>query len=290
MKFFFLAVILTANLYCMATPTTLSEGIKSNKLKVLITGNNITKNPTKSSHTGKCLKITISNSSNVILEVKIENAYHFTNEYDFKQDLISTENYIVKLNVNETKTIAINALCGEKKNASPNETDTFQLAYKHQGSIEKLTTILQRLKTYDNTAQQAMWCFTDNNSIDNIYDTDLDTTIENELVKFVALEKGIAIPKRPYNLNKKIRAIRYPIELIGSHSEHIDRPTTTGFYLTDTTNKVLETIVADDTESRKGTVKYSWGYRGQLVKGTYYFQMKTNGVWQRLKIIKVPEE
>jgi hypothetical protein len=27
-----------------------------------------------------------------------------------------------------------------------------------------------------------------------------------------------------------------------------------------------------------------------LVKGTYYFQMKTNGVWQRLKIIKVPEE
>ena len=97
MKFFFLAVILITNFYCFASPTTLSEGLKSNKLKVLITGNNITKNPTKSSHTGKCLKITITNSSNVILEVKIENAYHFTNEYDFKQDLISTENYIVKL-------------------------------------------------------------------------------------------------------------------------------------------------------------------------------------------------
>ena len=222
--------------------------------------------------------------------MKIENAYHFTNEYDFKQDLISTENYIVKLNANETKTVAINALCGEKKNASPSETDTFKLGYKHNGSIEKLTTILQRLKTYDNTAQQAMWCFTDNNSIDNIFDTDIDTTIENELVKFIALEKGIAIPKRPYNPNKKIRVLRYPIELNGSHSEHIDRPTTTGFYLTDTTNKILETIVADDTESRKGTVKYSWGYRGQLVKGTYYFQMKTNGVWKRLDIIKVPEE
>ena len=46
MKFFFLAVILITNFYCFASPTSLSEGLKSNKLKVLITGNNIAKNPT----------------------------------------------------------------------------------------------------------------------------------------------------------------------------------------------------------------------------------------------------
>ncbi len=289
MRFFFLAVILIANFNCFATTTTLNEGLKSNKLKVLVTGNNTANNPTKSSHTGKCLKVTITNSSNASQEVKIENAYHFTNEYDHKQDLISTENYIVKLNANESKTIAINALCGEKSNASPSETDTFKLAYKHDGAIEKLTTILQRLKAFDNTAQQAMWCLTDNNSIDNIFDTNMDSTIENELVKFIALEKRIAVPKRT-NYPSKRRILRYPIELSGSHSEHIESTTTIGFYLTDTTNNILQTIIADDTESRKGTAKYSWGYRGQLAKGTYYFQMKMNGVWKRLDVIKVPIE
>lgn len=198
MRFFILAIILIVNINCYATPTTLNEGLKSNKLKVLVTGNSTSNNPTKSSHTGKCLKVKVTNTSNVSQEVKIENAYHFTNQYDQKQDLISTENYIVKLNANESKTITINALCGEKNNSSPNETDTFKLSYKHDGSIEKLTSILQCLKTYDNTAQQAMWCFTDNNSIENIYDTDMDTTIENELVKFIAKEKGIEIPKRKY--------------------------------------------------------------------------------------------
>lgn len=269
-----------------ATPNrvTLLDALKNNHVKLIATGNNPTANPTRSSHTGKCLKLQLTNTSTKPLEYHIENGYHLQSFVERLQDLVTTENRYVTLMPNQSQTIVVNALCAEKNNGSPQETDTFALAYKHTNSIFKLTNLLDQIKSYDNTAQQALWCFTDNNPIQNILDTNTDTLLENKLIEFVAHEKSIPKPTRRYDA---IRQILYPLEIEGQYTHLNEHTTTIGFYLTDSANHIYRTIQEDDTETRRGTVKYSYLYRGQFPSGTYYFKMKKNGEWKTMKEIRL---
>jgi hypothetical protein len=276
----------TVQLIAKPVQIKLLDAIKSNQANIVATGNPTENNPLKSSHTGKCLKLKIINTSKIALEYKIEDSYHLSCNDASTQDLITTENLLVTLNPGQSKDLTINALCGEKSNGSPSEKDSFVLSYRHNGSILRLTDFLAKHRVNDNTAQQAMWCFTDNNSIENIFDTNTDTTYENNLVLLVADEKNSPIPKRTY---QPIRILKYPIELNGNHSQYIDRKTTIGFYITDSINHIMTTLIEDDTETRTGTAKYSYFYRGQYPKGTYYVQMKINGEWKKVKEIKVGE-
>ncbi len=261
----------------------LIDAIQSKQAKLIAMGNA----NDNSSHTGKCLKFNITNISKIPLEYKIEHSYHLSCMNESRQDLITTENIFVLLSPGQSKEIQLNALCGEKSNGSPSEKDSFTLSYRHSGSILRLTEFLDKYKANNNTAQQAMWCFTDNNAIESIYDTNIDTTLENKLVGLVADEKNIPIPKREYQI---VRIIKYPIELSGSHSEYIDKKTTIGIYITDSANSIMTTLIEDETETRTGTAKFSYFYRGQYPKGTYFVQMKINGAWRKLKELSLGTE
>jgi len=269
------------------TETSLIEALKANQVQLTATGNQVEQNPSKSSHYGKCLKLKLKNVTSQSIQLTIEKAYHLTSIEDRLQDLITTENMIVILSPNQTKDVLINAFCGEKSNASPDEKDTFKLSYRHSGSIAKLTEMLEKNQLFGNTGQQAIWCFTDNNPLDQIYDTHAQIALEDKLIAFIAAEKNIPIPKRIESNTK--RQLRYPKELDGSYAQYIDRPTTIGFYITDSLNKIVTTIIEDDTETRTGTAKYSYIYRGQFVTGKYYFKMKLNNEWKTVKEITVGE-
>lgn len=266
------------------TRVTLIDAVKSKQITLLATGNSIESNPTHSSHTGKCLKLKITNTTNQALECHIENAYHLQSVEDRLQDLITTENMYVILSPMQSKDVVINALCGEKNNGSPSEKDTFRLKYRHENAVNGLTRLLEKYKTFDNTAQQALWCFTDNHTVESIYDTHKDTLIENELVNYVCSEKKLPIPTRTY---RAVRQLLFPLEIEGSYSHFNENRTTIGFYLTDSANHIYRTIIDDDTETRRGTVKFSYLYRGQFPTGTYFFKMKLNGEWKTIKEIRI---
>jgi len=274
--------------YAKPARMTLLEAMRNQQVKVVATGNPTAKNPTRSSHTGKCLRLQISNPTKAPLEYQIENAYHLTSLNDKLQDLITIENLLVVLAPGQSRDIELNALCGEKNNAAPSETDTFTLSYRHTAGIERLTALLENLHEWNNTAQQAMWCFTDQNPLDAMYDTHPDTLVENKLVALVAKEKNLPIPARQTRTTPQ-RIIRYPLELEGSHAEQIERTTTIGFYITDSANHVLSVLIEDDTETRHGTAKYSYIYRGQYPAGRYFLKMKKNGEWISMKEIKIGE-
>ncbi len=273
--------------YSKPIEATLIEALKANQIQLTATGNTIDQNPSKSNHYGKCLKLKLKNVTSHSIHITIEKAYHLTSIEVRLQDLITSETMIVTLSPNQTKDVLINAFCGEKSNASPDEKDTFKLSYKHSGSIAKLTEMLEKNQLFGNTGQQAIWCFTDNNPLDQIYDTYAQIALEDKLVAFIAAEKNIPVPKRTESYTK--RQLRYPIELDGSYSQYIDRPTAIGFYITDSSNKIITTIIEDDTETRTGTAKYSYIYRGQFVTGKYYFKMKLNNEWKTVKEITVGE-
>lgn len=284
MKNLFILLLLSSTALGKPSRVTLIDAVKNSQISLQATGNKSEYNPTRSSHTGKCLKLKITNTTNQALECHIENAYHLESVENRLQDLITTENMYVHLAPKESKDVLINALCGEKNNSSPSEKDTFKLTYKHQNAIEGLTQLLEKYKAYDNTAQQAMWCFTDNHSVESIYDTHTDTLLENKLIDYVCKEKNISKPARIY---KAVRQLLFPLELEGSYSHFNENRTTIGFYLTDSSNHVLRTIIEDDTEARRGTVKFSYLYRGQFPSGTYFFKMKLNGEWKTVKEIRI---
>lgn len=275
-------------LFVDANTINLLEALKMNHISVTITGNKSTANPQGSSHTGKCLLITIKNKSNEKLDLKVESAYQFVNQTKANQDLISAESMIVSVGALQTKAFAINALCSEKSNASPSPADTFIITKKHDAVISNLTGIFEKYKCYLNTAQQAMWCFTDNNPIANIYDTNTDTLVENKLVAYVSTVKGLPIPSRTYYVNTP-RIIRYPLEVDSSVSVRIESITTIGIFITDSSHHILNTLIEDDTERRIGNAKYSYFYRGQYPKGRYFVAMRKNGVWYDLQSLILGE-
>lgn len=286
MKIKALLFLLLGSHYAQATAISLIDALKQNKVSMVATGNEQAANPAGGSHTGKCLKLKLKNNGAAKLEVKIESAYQFENQHSSAQDLMVTENMIVSIAANESKTIAVNALCTEKSNSAPSEKDTFLLIKRNDARYTNLTAILEKYKCFLNTAQQAVWCFTDNNPIDNIYDTDKDTLLENTLVAYVANTKGVPVPARKRYVSTP-RILRYPMEIDSSFQIRIEQVTTIGIYLTDSANRVLVTLFADETERRTGTATYSFFYRGQQPKGNYYIQMKKNGQWIRIKEIVI---
>lgn len=273
-----------------APPMNLIDAIKQNKIEATFTGNKQSDNPKGGSHMGKCLLLNIKNNSATKIDIKIESAYQFVNQTGSHQNLVTTENMIVSIPQNSNKVVSVNALCCEKNDGAPSEKDTFLLIKRYDAVYAKLTDILEKHKCFLNTAQQAMWCFTDNNAIDNIYDTHKDTLVENELVAYVSTAKGVPIPARHRYVDmSKPRILKYPLEVDSSISIHIEQITTIGIYLTDSSYRVLVTLFDEETERRTGTAKYSFFYRGQQYKGTYYVAMKKNGQWVKLKEMKIGE-
>ncbi|HOZ50774.1 MAG TPA: hypothetical protein PLU17_02885 [Chitinophagaceae bacterium] len=265
----------------------LQEALTNKQIKISVTANSANNNPSASSHTGKCLKLDFNNASQNAIQIIIENAIVFENQEVKNQDLISCERKEINLSGNQNKTIYMNALCYEKNNSSPSPLDTFKFKLKESGSIERLCQLLSKQKNFGNTAQQAMWCFTNNASINDMIDTHEDQLVEDELIKFVANEKGIPSPQRK---TTPIRILRYAIETEGSYTQWVEKPIKIGIYITDSTNTILITLMPEEIENRiNGKLKYSYGYRGLLPKGKYYLQAKINGEWKKEKEIIVDD-
>lgn len=274
-----------------ANPISLLDAIQSKEIGALITGNENANNPANNSHTGKCVKMILTNHGKLPKQFLLENGSHFTNLRTPAQDLIVSEQLICSVAPNASATFFINAFCGEKTQSAPSVTDTFQLAYTHQGSIRKLTQFIEKKKLYCYTGQVAIWCFTDNDDLSNIYDTYDDIKIENELVKLVAEEKKIPIPNRIINHTPhQPRILRYPLESEGKFKKHIEQPTSLGIYLTDSTHHPIETIIAEETESRSGTVTLSYFIRTHYPKGVYYIEAKVNNTFETIHVFNLGED
>lgn len=261
----------------------LRQAIAEHKIEAIITGNSIQENPQQNSHIGKCLKIKLTNQSQHPIDIRIENGTWCTNLTRAHQDLIISEGLICHLEKPSSKEVILYAFCGEKNDGSPSEKDSFQVLKPLQPILSTVTRFLEQKKLFCHTGQVAVWCVTDHEELSQIYNTHENPNVEKELIALVAHELNLPIPK-PIS-NSPIRIRLFPLEVEGQFSEHIDIPTTHGIYLTDSTHKVLETIIPDETERRSGTIRLQYGVRLQYPEGTYYIELKTNQVFSVLKKI-----
>jgi hypothetical protein len=199
------------------------------------------------------------------------------------QDLIISEGLICHIEKQASKDVILNAFCGEKNDGSPSEQDSFKIIKPLHRTLSNITRFLEQKKLFCHTGQVAVWCVTNDEPLTQIYNTHENQSIEKELIAMVAHELNLPIPK-PIS-NSPIRIRLFPLEAEGQFSEHIDLPTTHGIYLTDSTHKILETIIPDETERRSGTIRLQYGVRLQYPEGIYYIELKTNQVFSILKKI-----
>lgn len=264
----------------------LLDAVRSQRIQLTATGTPAERNPGASSHTGKCLRLTLINPSAQALNIQLATGLHLSSITERTQDLITTENLLVRINPGGQSDVTVYALCAEKNNASPSPTDTFRLTKRHEGSIGRLAEMLANLNEHGHTAQMALWCLTDRQKPEDVYDTHKDTVLENKLVRFLADELNMPVPARN-RPRTAVRILRYPIEVEGQHREFIEQPTSFSFHITDSSNRIVTTLIEEDRETRRGTVKYSFLYRGQVVEGQYYLKMRRNGAWVTLKELRV---
>jgi hypothetical protein len=91
MKILSLLFMLLSPIVSIANAITLQEAIRNGSLQVVVTGTPSKQNPHGSSHTDKCLRIQVTNSSRQSASLQIENAYRFGNEEKSHQDLMTCE-------------------------------------------------------------------------------------------------------------------------------------------------------------------------------------------------------
>ncbi len=284
---FFISILIINNFDILAQ--SLDQLLQAKKIEVLISHKADNESIDGSNHRGECLKFKVTNKTNNFIGVDMQNGYHIENLTKPNQDLITTDNLIVKLKPNECKEIGVNAFCIQKNESSPKAQDAFRMMGRADAKMIELCKWLQKNKLYNHTAQQAIWCISDDVDLGSIYDTYKDTATENSLVSLVCKLTKRPKPERQVNQDYVQRVINYPVEFEGFYSKDISIPTTTGFYVVDSMNNVITTIIKDDTETRKGTIKYSYHYRGQYPKGVYYLKMKQNNEWILVKNLIVKE-
>lgn len=271
--------LLILSQYVQANNKNLIEAINEKSISAKIYAS-----PTRTnSHTDKCLTIQLKNNTKDIQIIEIPAALECENLNDKNQSLLIVEQIMVKLKSEEKLTIQVNALCCKKNNASPSMEDSFRIKKIMPNTYLQLCQILQNNNCFDNCAQQALWCLQKENPIGTLFDTHIDTTIENKLIAFLCKELNESMPPSQRNRYSGVRVIKRPFEIDSIFQYRVESKVTLGIYITDTSYNILVPLIPDDTETRVGNLKYSFIYRGQFYPGKYKLSLRKNNEWITMK-------
>lgn len=283
MRIFLLSAVACLLFGYVSQAMQITEAIQLPTIKISLTG--LKPQDGFSSHTGKCLQLQLENLGPHKITLESPPGWSVTNQRNEAQNLLVLDAIYVVLAPHEKSTLALNAVCTEKNNASPKPEDSFMLDLKSpRHEIKELAQLLAKEKCYAHTAQQAVWVLTDHNLIEDVYDTHGDTLLENKLVTFLASALNKTIPQRLQRAPSQPRILRYPLEAEGKFEVEITRAVTIGYHLTDSNLNVIETIIPDQFEGRRGTARFSYMLRLQRPKGKYYICQRRDQ-----QLIKVQE-
>lgn len=274
-----LVQLLVLSQYAYAKNKTLIEAIYDKSVSAIIHSS-----PTRTnSHTGKCLSIQLKNNTKEIQIIDIPPAMECENVNNKNQSLLVVEQFVVSLKSEEIQTIQVNALCCNKNNASPSMDDSFIIKKIMPKPYVQLCQLLQKNNCFDNCAQQALWCLQKENPIATIFDTHIDTALENKLIAFLCKELNESIPAPHRGNYRGVRVIKRPFEVDSTFQFRVESKVTLGIYITDSNYNILVPLIPDDTETRVGNLKYSFIYRGQFYPGKYKLSLRKNKEWITMK-------
>lgn len=254
------AIMLTTLPALAETTLSLAEALQKQLVKASFSGaKDDTAHLMQSSHWGPCMSLEVSNQSNDALSLSLAYGYRLLPDDTNVQTMLVTQSLTVRLAPRQKKNYRIYAMCSEAGDAAPGSEKKFKMGKRATGSLLGLAQLIERKKYQNNTAQDAVWCLTDNRDLHTIVDD--DTTLMYDLRRYVARAKGLpeasiygspaapaAEPQRSYSTRTVYS---------GSLSYSVSRTARVLVALFDEANH-MKTVYVNNEAQREGSYTYHY--------------------------------
>jgi hypothetical protein len=177
------------------------------------------------------------------------------------QTMMVTQSLLVNLAPKQKKNYRLYAMCTEASQSGPNPKMAFKLGHRTYGHLLEMAELLHRKKYQGNTAQDAVWCLTDNHDISSIYS--MDTAMMFDLRRQVAKAKGLLMSKvyemeKPGSSGTSAPTFRTTTTYSGSFTYNVSRSCKILIALFDEENHMKKVYVNNENQ-REG--KYTYNYQ-----------------------------
>jgi hypothetical protein len=229
--------------------------------------------------TGKVIEMNIKNISNNPIHFKIEAGRKLDSKNNNEQDILITQAQELIVLSKQEKSFGINGMCCQAHNSCPKLNSLYGIGTMADSNLIKMALYIDKNKCYENyTAQQAVWCISDNESIGGIYGG--DTKMVNEMRNYVSAITGLPVPT--YNITYKDNngrtTIGHPYKIEGVFDYKVSSPAHVNIAIYDVSGKLVQVLFANLGHD-KGTYKLYYTFRTKAIaKGIYYARALNDGV------------
>lgn len=167
----FMGVLFVLPAVASTNSYTLEDALKKHLVTASINGGK----DASPSYYGKCITVTLKNTTNQNLSINLENGRRLVCIYDSVQDMIVTRAEIFALLPAQSKEYTIYAMCSQKHDRSPHENSVYQVGVMAESVLVELTLLIEQLNAQDYTGQNAVWVITDDSDPSNINGDNAET-------------------------------------------------------------------------------------------------------------------
>ncbi|MEI7801905.1 MAG: hypothetical protein WCI97_04625 [Bacteroidota bacterium] len=232
-------VLLLATTQLHATGITFSEALKQNLISVTVTGIDYKSDSVYvSSFYGPCINLRVKNISKILVNLYEAPGRLLMPDDTDQQTIMMSEVIAISLEPGQEVKKKIHGFCTEAHDAAPNMNTQFTFGSLASANLFNLSKLLSDKKLYDFTAQQAVWCLSNDQDPEFIYSDD-DTASASVLRKFVCKVKGVPYTSTP-RVNKESPRLRY---IEGQFDYTIQKPKTISLKVYNQSGQLVKNIV-----------------------------------------------
>lgn len=242
------------------TNLSLAEALQKQLVKATFSGaKDDTAHVMQSSHWGPCMSLEVTNQSSEALSLSLAYGYRLLPDDTNVQTMLVTQSLMVRLAPRQKKNYRVYAMCSEAGDAAPGSEKKFKMGKRASGHLLGLAELIERKKYQNSTAQDAVWCLTDNRDLHTIADD--DTTLMYDLRRYVARAKGLpeasiyGSPAAPAAEPQRTYSTRTVYS--GSLSYSVSRTARVLVALFDEANH-MKTVYVNNETQREGSYTYHY--------------------------------
>ncbi len=262
------------------TNLSLAEALQKQLVKATFSGaKDDTAHVMQSSHWGPCMSLEVTNQSSDALNLSLAYGYRLLPDDTNVQTMLVTQSLLVRLAPKQKKNYRVYAMCSEASDAGPSSEKKFKMGKRAGGHLLGLAELIERKKYQNSTAQDAVWCLTDNHDLSSISDD--DTTVMYDLRRYVARAKGLpeasiyTTPASPAYEPQKV--IRTRTVYSGSLSYSVSRTAKVMVALFDEDNH-MKTVYVNNEMQREGSYTYNYELSSEDMNNKkHYLRMFRDG-------------
>lgn len=252
------------------TSMTVEDAAKKGLIKLTI--------KSKGGYTGKVIDMRIKNNTTRMLDLQLEAGRKLDSKNQNEQDILVTQAQEIIVYALQEKMTGVSGMCCQAHNSCPTANAEYSIGTMADTSLIKLAKFIDKNKYYtDHTAQQAVWCVSDGESLAGIYGG--DKKIVDTIRSYVSLITGRSVP--PYNITYKEgnsnSTIGHPFKIEGQfeHTLIVTGHITLAIY---NESGDLVQLIFKEIAHDKGPHIWSYTFRTKdLPSGTYYARMTNEG-------------